>query len=463
MQNNFEKQVRDKMDELRFDPTDPVWQQVQWRIARKKDRRRLLFWLPLLFLLLGGGAWWLWQGGGQKQISVHQNSEVRNVPAQPKENKPALPADTDNAGKGIENKITIPVEQGVAAGTTKTATSSSEAPVRGSNNAASVRSRVGNGAMNSRGRANVAKSNKRSASAPLIPGSDDGARVQGPVTGDPQDASGQPSASTAGTEKKPHPSAIQEGAELTFNTPASQAEKKSTKTSWQLGLTASVGVSGVSTGMGLFAQRSAADFGTVPNAGTSGQPLMLYEPAPAGNGLSLTGGVVLSRSLSERVRIYTGLEYRYFSTSQPLGVYVVQDTVLSNGSRVEGYYRASGFSMQEHQNQFHFIALPVSISWKVSRKIPLQVEGGLSVQQMIGSNAVSYDNGSQVFYKNDSQLQKTALASKLALNYAFFEKSRVGLLLGPEFQWSITPLQKTGTKDRLVSLGLNARLFFQKK
>src|SRR5215218_5196075 len=58
MQNSFEKQVQEKMDELQFVPTEPVWQNIEKQIRTKKDRRRLLLWLPFLFLFLGG-IWWL--------------------------------------------------------------------------------------------------------------------------------------------------------------------------------------------------------------------------------------------------------------------------------------------------------------------------------------------------------------------------------------------------------------------
>src|SRR6476660_6757739 len=53
MPNNFEKQVKEKMDELTFVPTAPVWEQIQKQIRAKKDRRRFLLWLPIIILLTG--------------------------------------------------------------------------------------------------------------------------------------------------------------------------------------------------------------------------------------------------------------------------------------------------------------------------------------------------------------------------------------------------------------------------
>ncbi|MFT3935456.1 MAG: porin family protein [Chitinophagaceae bacterium] len=55
-ENDFEKQVQQKMDELRFEPSETVWPEVEKEI-REKKKRRVIFWLPLFALLLGGAAW----------------------------------------------------------------------------------------------------------------------------------------------------------------------------------------------------------------------------------------------------------------------------------------------------------------------------------------------------------------------------------------------------------------------
>jgi len=50
MQNEFEKQVQQKMEELQLVPSAPVWEKIEEQIRRKKDRRRLILHLGgLLF------------------------------------------------------------------------------------------------------------------------------------------------------------------------------------------------------------------------------------------------------------------------------------------------------------------------------------------------------------------------------------------------------------------------------
>ena len=56
-ENKFEKQVREKMDQLGFDPSDEVWTQVDQAINSEKKKRRPIFWIFFLSgLIIAGGA-----------------------------------------------------------------------------------------------------------------------------------------------------------------------------------------------------------------------------------------------------------------------------------------------------------------------------------------------------------------------------------------------------------------------
>ena len=57
-EDKFEKQVRQKMDELELNPSEDVWQHVKNRIEKRKNRKPgLLIFFFLLALLLSGGYW----------------------------------------------------------------------------------------------------------------------------------------------------------------------------------------------------------------------------------------------------------------------------------------------------------------------------------------------------------------------------------------------------------------------
>ncbi len=54
--NEFEKQVQQKMEELKVHPSDSVWLNIEASIAKTKRRRRVWIFLPaLLICLLCGG------------------------------------------------------------------------------------------------------------------------------------------------------------------------------------------------------------------------------------------------------------------------------------------------------------------------------------------------------------------------------------------------------------------------
>src|SRR4029078_11974640 len=69
MQNEFEKQVQQKMGELDLVPSAPVWEKIEEQIRVKKDRRKAFIWFSLLALLLTGGVYWMLQADGGHSIA----------------------------------------------------------------------------------------------------------------------------------------------------------------------------------------------------------------------------------------------------------------------------------------------------------------------------------------------------------------------------------------------------------
>src|SRR6476661_4345074 len=55
--HEFERQVQEKMEELKFTPSADVWKGVELELDKGHKRRRAIFWWPaaLLVLLAGGG------------------------------------------------------------------------------------------------------------------------------------------------------------------------------------------------------------------------------------------------------------------------------------------------------------------------------------------------------------------------------------------------------------------------
>ncbi|HKB44053.1 MAG TPA: hypothetical protein VKC90_06680, partial [Chitinophagaceae bacterium] len=101
-ENEFEKKVQQRMEELEFTPSGEVWKEVEYRIRKEKKKRRFFFWLPLLSLALGGGitaAIWLTNNNenhiaqtkeGINKIQSNLPS-VQNKPAEKKQSPQDIP------------------------------------------------------------------------------------------------------------------------------------------------------------------------------------------------------------------------------------------------------------------------------------------------------------------------------------------------------------------------------------
>ncbi len=130
-ENNFEKQVQEKMDQLGFDPSDAVWAAVDKEINKEKRRRRPFFVLFFLsgLLLAGGGVYFGMikspvpkivagqQQKGKKENPVEQSeSKVRNSNHQETSlNGKIIPANSKNTelnSKGEQSRASKLIKSG---------------------------------------------------------------------------------------------------------------------------------------------------------------------------------------------------------------------------------------------------------------------------------------------------------------------------------------------------------------
>src|ERR1035437_4512276 len=106
-ENEFEKQVQQKMDELKLHPSDAVWQKIEARIKKEKRRRWILIFFPVILIgFLYGGYLFVNRSNTPpeaKQELTNNLSKKNNVIEKRK-------ADFDSAKNNaslIENKNTI--------------------------------------------------------------------------------------------------------------------------------------------------------------------------------------------------------------------------------------------------------------------------------------------------------------------------------------------------------------------
>jgi hypothetical protein len=111
----FEKEMRRKMEELEFSPSEAVWANIEQAVGREKKRRRIpFFWLFFLsgMLLMGAGVvYWVSRPGAPAAAAAHGPAVSPVGPAVSPVN-PAAPAIGDDAGRASKVKATDPVAVG---------------------------------------------------------------------------------------------------------------------------------------------------------------------------------------------------------------------------------------------------------------------------------------------------------------------------------------------------------------
>src|SRR5215204_645290 len=98
MQDRFEKEVQNKMEELRLTPAVPVWEKIELEIRPEKKRQRAILWFLLAGLFLSGSAWWLYQSFDNNHRQINSEDSVNNSQNQPANQKhaPQSPSETTN-------------------------------------------------------------------------------------------------------------------------------------------------------------------------------------------------------------------------------------------------------------------------------------------------------------------------------------------------------------------------------
>jgi len=157
-----------------------------------------------------------------------------------------------------------------------------------------------------------------------------------------------------------------------------------------------------------------------------------------------------------------GLNYHYYSTRIATGAKIDSNlTMYANYAIVQtnGYYRPGNSS--SYLNQYHFIELPVLLKVRLNRSVrmPLTAQGGLALSELISSNALQYNQGAGVYYKDNSLFSKTQCNLSVGLMLGLSGRS-VMYQIGPEFQYGLTSLLKNSGAEKEHFLSAAIKVVF---
>jgi hypothetical protein len=487
----FEKQVQQKMQELRLAPGADVWARVEADMQKKKRRRPVLLWLLFAGLLIGS-SWFLYTGLLSNDRQTAQSKpEDGNGQADPakesKQNKSIAPV-IEKAQQSTEtpdnNKsATTPIINNKTTGNDITSTQHNT-----QNNSDAFRKTQ---PIQQHRKNSVTKEKPENIShTGIARKSAAGNKQTGNIIGPALQTSTQPTSTAETTSERDVQSHAVTAALLRsfpqtgiipgpqvnnmpeINQPGipKKFQAKTTKNrNWQWGVNTGVGMSDL--GDELFKSTTVADlaYSGGGSVASPGPPFNVpRRPSEAEAGLAYQVGGYASKGISNKLRLKLGLNYEHYSNSIMVGSHVNNERFVNQGaslSVVRDYYTSGNFN--KYTNKYHFVSLPVSVQWEITnhRKYGLVWENGISVAQLVNTTALIYDGISGSYYKDDNVFNKTQWAASSSLLFSVRMKGNLQLYAGPHVQYHFSNLVNNNTEheQHLRYAGVKMIIGFNKK
>jgi outer membrane protein with beta-barrel domain len=499
---NFEKQVKQKMEELTFRPSDTVWEKVDAEINKERKRRIPLFWLFFFSgLTVAGGIYFLSLNKKDKSIisstsiKKSQFEEIKKEEIQ----KPVVNTDTtgeqsifkkenlintSSAEKNTENKIRV-IPAKVSRHVNNNIETSFAKPDK-KNNIKKQKPFNPRENKNLRGESDeknnkVADNNKNPYSETVKKNNEatdhneNADTKNNSLSVEKIDSAGitkQQNEKNDSVKNTKPVAAIEEkpGAKdsVSNNAIVKNNKKIKTNSNWKFGVSASAGLSDVKRS--LFKSAYVLNPGPYPasvnNSGTT--PGNTYTSSAISPGFSFSAGVLVKKLFSQRVSFSAGLNYHYYSTIIKIGSYSNNASYVyaSNLTSipVSSYYNSGSNTI--YINHFHFLELPLLMNFQLNKnkKLPIYWEAGLSVSYLINTDALHFDEVTGVYYKKNDLFNKMQTSAATALIIGFPVHGNI-LEIGPQINYGFTRLlnKNTGNKEHLFFAGLKFSRTFGKK
>ena len=454
--NEFEKQVKQIMKGLKISPSEPSWENIEWQLRKKREKRRLIIiWFLFLSLFLGGGLWMIVGTDRGKSIAKIEKDEAATKIEQPgpsdfkaieKKEQTKSQIITSNQEK---TKINFLKEKN--ASVVKPSVTKNKEP--NASNAKNTTAQKKNQALIDENRT----AEKWEPADKMINDSIT-STAKNNIEERKQDSLVAQTDLTKQNDSKTD-SAIEKNQAIIKTDVEDAAKKKIKSNKWQEVMIAEIGWSNYAEGIG--GAKSLA-YGTNPSSST-GSPfgMPLNAPNPATKGLSFAIGLGLSKAISGRFNFNIGLQYHYYSSHTKTGNKVEKDTMINNGADVipvSGYYKNG--TQNKYTNQFHVIEIPVSVDYRLFRNFPLDIGAGISCGHLINTNALAYNYQKNIYYKDPQSYTKNYFNIFSSLQYNWLQKNKLEIQSGPVILYNFSSLQRESNSTHLVSFGITSHIKF---
>lgn len=443
--NEFEKRVEQKLEELKFTPSDAVWQKVEAQIKQPERRRRFIFWwLSAAVLFLGFMGWITFFKNTNPELANVKNS-TRNKsqsisksnddfnPTKPiEENYPAVKENNEQ----LTNQIKLPVS---VVSITKYSTLKIKNPELVFVEEISTQQK--NDSTNKSKNSSIKNENNK------VDYLTDELTIESSVNKN-NDLNTSVEVSDSAKNKEPisvekteHHLAVESKMaaddsiqSIIHKLNLAKTKKSiSNKNKIEIALNFKAGIAGISSFSKSF--KFVDMLSTSPNI--SGQNF----PSKSGQGAGFGAGIQMKKWLKKRIAFSTGLEYSFYSSSIKTGSNV--DSVARFTSNAGDIVVNSSFkngTANTFINRYHFIEIPLMLQWQINKikNRPVYLNGGIVYSYLASSNAIYFDSGADNYYYSKSLFNRSQFQLRTGIAMGMIKKLNYPLTIGLQYQYNLS-------------------------
>lgn len=465
-ENEFEKQVQQRLDSLQLRPSGEVWDEVERRIRRERKRRLILIWFAFAFLLLTGAtSWYFYSSSKNIEQKIGRMSAAEKPAASPADqlhnfsaNKPAI--HTSNLPVGASMDSSVSAAQNPTA-STRTVLTRKAKSAQSALTPEIVTAKTKHEAPSGRDGSNYLPQ-KNIEDDSRIGSATKQQSTEIPDTAQATSASvNHTTTEHDSISKKSAASNKKDTVQTRVITAASR--KKGKQKHWELSVYATAGQSGLVKNFAAAFKRTESEPmlspGGYPNAmiAASGRPQV---PSPESR-FAWQLGLTAKRSLSRRISLSAGIQVSQLTLQQKTGILFngPSMSITSTGRDSTGRYYWNG-TTADHLNHYTLVQLPVGIHWQLTngKKAPLFWQNGLTPGFIVHSNAIIFDPATNIFYKDQKSTRSFQVAFNSGLYLRIANGSKHPLTIGASMDYHLGTLLKKPETPLNHLLGVGVRV-----
>ncbi|MEO8711619.1 MAG: hypothetical protein ABI405_05815 [Parafilimonas sp.] len=480
-ENEFEKQLKEMMEEFQLSPSDSVWEKISRSI--KKDKRRKMPFIFLLLTVLITAGYFIYH------VSENRNQNVNSF-ASSKNDSPAVPGnislkDSDklNIQTPLDKKDTSRLATNDKTNTLKNDikiydTENNSIKISKNKYAYHKSIPVSNNSLlqsNDNNNTDEQQTNLPSIKQNNITALSDQSFYKDSAIAEQKTSVRDTAISMAENDIADNISPNADSIIIKENR-ANVAVKNSTKKSaannykspnWQFGISALYGRSNIVEGL-ITAEKSLTQ--SLSNPG----PVAFYDtifhnkhPYTSSNAYGF--GVLIQKKITKHGFITLGINYMHLSVKSDIGRTIDSAITVSSFNGSANYFinrYAQPGPIKKYTSNYNFVELPVYFQQDFlhTKNTSFSLNAGMSLLRLISSNALLYNQYNNVYFSKNDLLRKTQFQFMAGLNFKFNTGKNSSLYIGPQLNYSLSNLIKNNNSNlHFVNYGIQAGILLHKK